>query len=129
MQYFLAIYTLLFILISIVMFYILIASMVNFGVSIHLIPMTILFIYLLKTMWNVLKLTSNLTSDFDKCYKRKTYICTDGIDIGEAFTAGVEYVPISDYTGGVIFINDMGEKHYMPYYFLEVHFILAVNTN
>ena len=56
-----------------------------------------------------------------------TYICTaevimDGTDNHITFTEGWEYIPITHYSTGYVFINDIGEQHYIPYYFLKIHF-------
>jgi len=98
----------------------------------YLIPLIILVGVYIYTSWKMFVMIGAMfrgSSQLEKHYR--TYKCNDMVvmdgDGNEeqeyiVFTEGWSYTPINHYYDGYIMVNDHGDTHYVPYYFLKLHF-------
>ena len=102
------------------------------GVTIYLIPLTVLLIYSLSSLVKLFNFATSLNRDLDKIKRKKrkrimfdTYKCTKDVVMTSGnitFNKGRLYTPHSIYSLGYIFLNDNLQNHHIPYNFLKIHF-------
>lgn len=96
----------------------------------YITPLFILLSLFVYKSWQVFSITCEMVrgalsmKEYYDVYQCNDTVVMDG-DGGEesiVFTDGWTYQPVGHYKGGYIMVNDHGDVHYVPYYFLKLHF-------